>query len=223
MKKFLFLLTCITSITFISEARSNRTSDRVVCHSAITPTSKFLHNQTTEAGDWRPGTITYYDVDWNWANDNPTWSWGTPNSTLILTYNDNGSLVTTDDGFSITTYDIYGNVVSSVNQYSRTYYTYDTVLHNIRTSRKEYSCYESGEWALQSQDSLIIIRDNAGKITESTEMSWNLWSGQATMEENGFKTTITYGADGKASDIRVYYISNEYDTPELSLLFTDIV
>ena len=194
-----------------------------------------------EKGDgaiWRPCTqVSSIMVDNKWQNE----------MRATITYDSNGNTTsyfsenlmwTSESSASryasyVNTYNSYGNELIGVTSFGndkenlkeeyKIEYTYDEVVPDFITSVTSYTMTD-GVWT-KEQDSkkTDITRDEKGRVTEVMKYRVNQKGEYITSE----KDVITYGEDGKPSQIKVYQYYEDHKTGEVKLAqaiaYTDIV
>lgn len=96
-------------------------------------------------------------------------------------------------------------------------YAYDSIVKNFITDELDY-LYNNGSWTLTYSERSVITRNSDNNVISLVEQEYNPNTSSWVDEE---KFEITYGADKKASTIRIY--EYEYGRAELEAEITDIV
>ena len=194
-----------------------------------------------EKGDgaiWRPGTyVSSIMVDNEWQND----------LRATITYDSNGNALTglteilmwtpessgSRYSYSVSTYNSYGNPLAGVTSFgndkenlkeeNKIEYTYDEVVPDFITSTTYYTMTD-GVWKKEEgSEKNDVTRDEKGRVTEVMRYRVNQKGEFITSE----KDVITYGEDGKPSQIKVYQYYEDNKTGEVKLAqaiaYTDIV
>lgn len=194
-----------------------------------------------EKGDgaiWRPCThVSSIMVDNEWQND----------LRATITYDSNGNALTglteilmwtpessgSRYSYSVSTYNSYGNPLAGVTSFgndkenlkeeNKIEYTYDEVVPDFITSTTYYTMTD-GVWKKEEgSEKNDVTRDEKGRVTEVVRYRVNQKGEFITSE----KDVITYGEDGKPSQIKVYQYYEDNKTGEVKLAqaiaYTDIV
>lgn len=194
-----------------------------------------------EKGDgaiWRPCThVSSIMVDNEWQND----------LRATITYDSNGNALTglteilmwtpessgSRYSYSVNTYNSYGNPLAGVTSFgndkenlkeeNKIEYTYDEVVPDFITSTTYYTMTD-GVWKKEEgSEKNDVTRDEKGRVTEVVRYRVNQ-KGEYIKREND---VITYGEDGKPSQIKVYQYYEDNKTGEVKLAqaiaYTDIV
>ncbi len=147
------------------------------------------------AEKWLPGKISYYSWDTNgWAFSGDE----------TFTYNESGQPATEcHDGHKIVyEYDANGQCISEIDfelqgldyvNNSKVLYTYDEVVTDFVVNEESYHWY-NGKWVLDNSHGYKITRNADGNVTKVESI------GNDSDKEY---YTISYGKDGKASEIKV--------------------
>ena len=131
----------------------------------------------------------------------------------VREYNDNGNVTSEETKIS-------SDGVNYSN-YKKTEIDYDPILTNVIT-RKDQQAWVNGEWRPGDCYKRIITRDETGNITSAVIAV--LFNGEYDPTQ---KLIVTYGADGKATEISESILNYNYGTGEYfweqGAKFTDIV
>ncbi len=194
-----------------------------------------------EKGDgaiWRPGTYVISTMNDNeWQNEEHVTSTydSNGNATTIFTE----KLMWTPESstkrysYYVNTFNSYGNLLAGVTSFGndkknleeayKYEYTYDEVVPDFVTSDISYFKID-GVWTKDYRSSKNdVTRDEKGRVTEVVKYRMNQKGEYITSE----KDVITYGEDGKPSQIKVYQYYEDNETGEVKLAqaiaYTDIV
>lgn len=117
----------------------------------------------------------------------------------------------------------FGNDKENLEEAYKYEYTYDEVVPDFVTSHISYTM-DDGEWKKeQGSNKIDVTRDEKGRVTEVVKYRMNQKGEFITQE----KDVITYGEDGKPSQVKVYRYYEDNATGEVKLAeaiaYTDIV
>ena len=194
-----------------------------------------------EKGDgaiWRPCTYVYSTMNDNeWQNEERATATydSNGNTTTIFTENLKWTPESSTRRYSyyVNTYNSYGNLLAGVTSFGndkenleeayKYEYTYDKVVPDFVTSDISYFKTD-GVWTKDHASSKNdVTRDEKGRVTEVVKYRMNQKGEFITRE----KDVVTYGEDGKPSQIKVYYYYEDNETGEAKLsnstAYTDIV
>lgn len=194
-----------------------------------------------EKGDgaiWRPGTYVRSTMNDNeWQNEERATSTfdSNGNATTIFTENLKWTPESSTRRYSyyVNTYNSYGNELTGVTSFGndkenleedfKYEYTYDEVVPDFITSVTYYTMTD-GVWTKdQGSKKTDVTRDEKGRVSEVMKYRVNQKGEYITSE----KDVVTYGEDGKPSQIKVYYYYEDNATGEAKLsgsrAYTDIV
>ena len=187
---------------------------------------------------WRPGTQVLSAMNDNeWQNEGRN----------TTTYDSNGNILTdfheylkwtpesssTRYTYFVCTHNTYGKYLTGLTkgsndnenfkELSKYEYTYDEVVPDFITSATFYTMTD-GVWTKNYGSSKNdVTRDEKGRVTEVVKYRMNQKGEFITKE----KDVITYGEDGKPSQIKVYQYYEDNETGEAKLAqaiaYTDIV
>ena len=194
-----------------------------------------------EKGDgaiWRPGTYVRSTMNDNeWQNEERATGTYDSNGNATTIFTENLKWTpessTTRYSYYVNTFNSYGNPVAGVTSFGndkenleeayKYEYTYDEVVPDFVTSDISYFKTD-GVWTkdLRSKKN-DVTRDEKGRVTEVVKYRMNEKGEFITSE----KDVITYGEDGKPSQIKVYSVYVDDKTGEVklgqSIAYTDIV
>lgn len=194
-----------------------------------------------EKGDgaiWRPGTYVRSTMNDNeWQNEERATGTYDSNGNATTIFTENLKWTpessTTRYSYYVNTFNSYGNPVAGVTSFGndkenleeayKYEHTYDEVVPDFVTSDISYFKTD-GVWTkdLRSKKN-DVTRDEKGRVTEVVRYRMNQ-KGEFITEE---KDVITYGEDGKPSQIKVYQYYEDNKTGEVKLAqaiaYTDIV
>ena len=194
-----------------------------------------------EKGDgaiWRSGTYVFSTMNDNeWQKEERATSTfdSNGNATTIFTENLKWTPESSTRRYSyyVNTYNSYGNPLAGVTSFGndkenlkedfKYEYTYDEVVPDFITSATYYTMTD-GVWTKeQGSKKTDVTRDEKGRVTEVVKYLMNQKGEYITSE----KDVITYGEDGKPSQVKVYRYYEDNATGEVKLAeaiaYTDIV
>ena len=194
-----------------------------------------------EKGDgaiWRPGTYVRSTMNDNeWQNEERATGTYDSNGNATTIFTENLKWTpessTTRYSYYVNTFNSYGNPVACVTSFGndkenleeayKYEYTYDEVVPDFVTSHISYTM-DDGEWKKeQGSNKIDVTRDEKGRVTEVVKYLMNQKGEFITQE----KDVITYGEDGKPSQVKVYRYYEDNATGEVKLAeaiaYTDIV
>lgn len=194
-----------------------------------------------EKGDgaiWRPGTYVISTMNDNeWQNEErATGTYDSNgNATTFFTENLKWTPESSTRRYSyyVNTYNSYGKPLAGVTSFGndkenlkeeyKTEHTYDEVVPDFITSTTYYTMTD-GVWTKEEgSEKNDVTRDEKGRVTEVMRYRMNKKGEFITKE----KDVITYGEDGKPSQVKVYRYYEDNKTGEVKLAeaiaYTDIV
>ena len=194
-----------------------------------------------EKGDgaiWRPGTYVISTMNDNeWQNEErATGTYDSNgNATTVFTENLKWTPESSTRRYSyyVNTYNSYGKPLAGVTSFGndkenlkeeyKTEHTYDEVVPDFITSTTYYTMTD-GVWTKDGgSEKNDVTRDEKGRVTEVMRYRMNKKGEFITKE----KDVITYGEDGKPSQVKVYRYYEDNATGEVKLAeaiaYTDIV
>ena len=167
-----------------------------------------ITDYNTNAGQWQEsGTVNYtYNI-----NGQVT-SAGSEYEKLVYEYDAEGRCISETQ----TSFDGQGFVPSG-----KTEYKYDTVVKNLVIDEENYY-YQDGSWTLNQGYRTEITRNADGNVTKVVEKSYASYNEPAAWKEET-SVEIAYGADKKASSIKVSEFDYDTNKMETSAELVDIV